>query len=596
VNSETGLIARTLSGFETLLALDQSILDAFPCAAYACSADGAIVRFNRRATALWGRIPRPGDAHELFFPAVRLFRSDGTPLLRSATPMETALRTGRSQHEREVVIERPDGSRVTALINIEVLKSDGRIEGAIGFLQDLGPSEHHKASAFEAEYRALEIFDALPIAIYATDAEGTVTFFNRAAADLVGREPQIGKDKWCVSWRLRDADGSPMRHDECPMALSLKKKRAIRGIEAYLERPDGTVIPFAPYPTPMFSASGELIGAVNMLLDLRERRRAEEAAQHLASIVESSDDAIVSKDLNGIIKTWNKGAERLFGYTAEEVVGKPITIIIPEDRQSEEPHILERIRRGEPIEHYETRRVRKDGSFVDISLTVSPVRDVDGRVVGASKIARDISERKQAEMQRNLLVAELSHRVKNALATVASIARQSFSSNPDPIAAQRSFLDRIQALSQTHSRLAETKWSGVSLETLFLDELAPYRQDNGANVHVSGPPTTLNPKHAVILAMAVHELATNAAKYGALSTRKGSVEVVWESDGQGQLRIHWTESGGPRVVPPTRSGFGRLLVERVLASDLGGSVQMDFAENGLRCVVTLPMNAADDDN
>jgi PAS domain S-box-containing protein len=343
----------------------------------------------------------------------------------------------------------------------------------------------------------------------------------------------------------------------------------------------------------VLKSDGRIEGAIGFLHDLGERGWTDEAAQHLASIVESSDDAIVSKDLNGIIRTWNKGAERLFGYTAEEVVGKPITIIIPEDRQSEEPHILEQIRRGKSIEHYETQRVRKDGSFVDISLTVSPVRDVDGRIVGASKIARDISERKQAEMQRDLLVAELSHRVKNALATVTSIARQSFSSNPDPIDAQRSFLARIHALSQTHSRLAETRWSGVSLETLFLDELAPYRQDNGSNVHLSGPPTTLNPKHAVILAMAVHELATNAAKYGALSTRKGSVEVVWESDGQGQLRIRWTESGGPKVVPPTRSGFGRLLVERVLASDLGGSVQMDFAENGLRCIITLPTNASD---
>ncbi|MDW6023607.1 PAS domain S-box protein [Mesorhizobium sp. BAC0120] len=511
----------------------------------------------------------------------------------NAAPMEVALRTGNSQDEREIVIGRPDGSRTTVLTNVEVLKTDDRVEGAIGFLQEVRCSESHPDFPLEADSRVREIFDALPVAIYATDADGTLTFFNRAAAELAGRKPHAGKDKWCVSWRLRHADGSLMPHEECPMAQSIKEQRPIRGMEAYLERPDGTMIPFAPYPTPMFSLSGKLMGAVNMLIDLRDSRRANEAAQHLAAIVESSDDAIVSKDLKGIIRTWNKGAERLFGYRAQEVIGKPITIIIPGDRQDEEPHILERIGRGEPIEHYETRRVRKDGSIVDISLTVSPVRDAHGRVVGASKIARDISERKQAEMQRDLLVAELSHRVKNALATVTSIARQSFASNPDPVDAQRSFLARIHALSKTHSRLAESRWSGVSLETLFLDELAPYRQDNGSNVRVWGQPIMLAPKHAVILAMAAHELATNAAKHGALSTRAGSVEVIWEPDEQGRIQIRWIEKGGPKLVPPTRSGFGRLLVERVLASDLGSSVQMDFAENGLRCIITLPTLMSD---
>src|SRR3984885_6064439 len=149
-------------------------------------------------------------------------------------------------------------------------------------------------------------------------------------------------------------------------------------------------------------------------------------AQHLAAIVESSDDAIISKDLNGIIQTWNRGAERVFGYTADEVIGKPVTILMPADRLDEEPGILARIRRGERIDHYETVRQRKDGSLIDISLTVSPMRNGSGEIVAASKIARDISEQKRAESQRALLTAELNHRVKNTLATVISIARQSF--------------------------------------------------------------------------------------------------------------------------------------------------------------------------
>jgi PAS domain S-box-containing protein len=311
----------------------------------------------------------------------------------------------------------------------------------------------------------------------------------------------------------------------------------------------------------------------------------------LAAIVDSSDDAIVSKDLNGVIVSWNRGAERLFGYSADEVVGKPITIIIPEDHRDEEPEILGRIRRGERVEHYETIRRRKDGSFVDISLSVSPIRDAAGRVVGASKIARDISDRKRADEERNLLVAELSHRVKNTLATVISIAHQSFSRGANPEDARRSFDARVRALAQTHSRLAETHWSGVAIETMLLDELAPYRHDNGGNLRLSGPPVFLNPRCTLTLGLAIHELATNAAKYGALSTLTGKVNVNWVAKpGTGKLTIRWTESGGPAVRPPERCGFGRLLLERVLGSDLHGTVEMDFAAGGFDCSIGLPLD------
>jgi PAS domain S-box-containing protein len=155
-------------------------------------------------------------------------------------------------------------------------------------------------------------------------------------------------------------------------------------------------------------------------------REAEERLRWLACIVESSDDAIISKNLDGIITSWNKGAERLFGYTAEEAVGKPVTILIPPDRHNEERIILERIQRGERIEHYETVRMRKDGSSVVISLTVSPVENVEGRIVGASKIARDITERKLAEARERALIAEITHmnRVATAGGLSASIAHE----------------------------------------------------------------------------------------------------------------------------------------------------------------------------
>ena len=202
--------------------------------------------------------------------------------------------------------------------------------------QPLGPDGRHLES----------LIQALPAAIYTTDALGRITFFNEAAAELWGCRPEIGKSEFCGSWKLYWPDGRPLPHGECPMAVALKEQRVVRGMEAVAERPDGTRVHFVPYPTPLYDDSGTLIGAVNMLIDISDRKRADADAQRLASIVESSDDAIISKDLDGIITSWNRGAERLFGYTAEEVIGKPVTILIPEDRLNEEPEILERIAPG----------------------------------------------------------------------------------------------------------------------------------------------------------------------------------------------------------------------------------------------------------
>jgi PAS domain S-box-containing protein len=180
---------------------------------------------------------------------------------------------------------------------------------------------------------ARAIMETLPVAIYITDAAGRITYYNSAAVALWGCAPELGKAEFCGSWRLYWSDGTPMRHAECPMALALEQGKPVRGVEAVAERPDGSRVPFIPYPTPMHDASGKLVGAVNMLIDIAERKQVEYSALLLAAVVESSDDAIVSKDLNGIVASWNQGAERLFGYTAEEMIGKSITILIPSDRR-----------------------------------------------------------------------------------------------------------------------------------------------------------------------------------------------------------------------------------------------------------------------
>ena len=238
----------------------------------------------------------------------------------------------------------------------------------------------------------------------------------------------------------------------------------------------------------------------------------------MASIVDSSDDAIVSKNLDGIITSWNRGAERVFGYAAEEAIGQPITIVIPKDRQDEERTILTRIRRGERIDHFETVRQRKDGSLILVSLTVSPVKSANGEVVGASKIARDITAQKRSQEQIAILAREAEHRSKNLLANVIATVQLSQSDTPEGL--KKAIEGRIQALANVHSLFVQTRWIGAELSTIATQELAPYGKGE-ERAQIQGPQVLLAPDIAQSIAVILHELATNAAKYGALSVAEG---------------------------------------------------------------------------
>jgi PAS domain S-box-containing protein len=367
--------------------------------------------------------------------------------------------------------------------------------------------------------------------------------------------------------------------------------------------------------TPLVSRSGELLGMISthwrephhpsedslrlidMLArqgaDLIERNRNEAARldgeaklRLLASIVESSDDAIVTKDLDGIITSWNRGAERIFGYSAKEAIGKPVTILIPPDRHDEEPTILERVRRGDRIDHYETVRLHKDGSRLNISLTVSPLRDAAGNIVGASKIARDITDRKRAEAQIVVLAREAEHRAKNVLATVQATVHLSHSDTPEGL--KRSIEGRIQALANVHRLFVETRWTGADLRTLALDELSPYCQEGDARAQVDGTNVTVKPEVAQALAVILHELATNAAKYGALSVPGGRVHLGWSQASGQRLILRWTETGGPAAKPPTHQGFGTRVMKSVIGS-LKGDIRPEWREDGLVCEIAIPV-------
>jgi PAS domain S-box-containing protein len=309
----------------------------------------------------------------------------------------------------------------------------------------------------------------------------------------------------------------------------------------------------------------------------------------LAAIVEHSDDAIVSKDLNGIITSWNAGAEQIFGYKAAEIVGQSILTLIPPDRHSEEEFILDKMRKGERIKHFDTVRRRKDGTLVDVSLTVSPIFS-DGRVVGVSKIARDITARKQTQLAQTLLLRELNHRTKNLLAIADAIVRQTSKSSPPEELVDR-ISRRLHALSVSQDLMIDSEWRGADITNIIQWQLASIIDDHASRIKLNGPSCTLTPRTAQAMGLAIFELATNALKFGALSAKSGTVKVDWSLDdygGKREFHMSWQELGGPPVRQPAHCGFGSVIIERMVARSLLGSAKVTYAPAGLIWELVAP--------
>jgi PAS domain S-box-containing protein len=582
--------------FDEILDLSEFILDLLPIGILVCDRSGVIVRHNRAAADLLGRKPKSGDTMEQLYGAYRSL--DGGNGLHEL--VADALNGGTPSVNRVMLCERADASPVSIMLSVHALKDPlGSVIGAIVCLQDVRSLDQQQAIALESQRRSRKWLEALPVAVYATDAEGRITFYNEAAVDLWGCRPEIGKSLWCGSWRLYRPDGRPLPHDECPMAVALRERRAIKGEDAVAERPDGTRVRFRAYPTPLLDETGAMVGALNTLIDLTENAHAEEIRQRLVSIVESSQDAIVAKDLDGVITSWNRGAEQLFGYTAEEAVGKLITILIPDDHLNEEPEILNRIRRGDKIDHYETVRRRKDGSLVEISLMVSPIKDAEGRIVGASKIARDITERRRAEEQRHLLLREMNHRVKNLFALAGGVVTLSARSAETPADLAAAVRERLAALARAHDltlpdlATGELKAESVtSLHDLISTIVSPFddTKPGCGRVAIDGPEVAVGGNAVTSLALLLHEFATNAAKYGAFSVPGGHVEADWSIEND-VLLLKWQERGGPPIESPAddSAGFGTMLSRRVVGGQLGGRITHVWNPDGLTINLSLPL-------
>jgi PAS domain S-box-containing protein len=467
-NLEQVAISAVPTALDRIVRSSAAFIDSLPVGVYCCDPDGFLSQYNDRAAELWGRTPAIGDLTQRYCGALASYRLDGASMAPHELPMAEALQTGEAVRDRELVIERPDGRRLTILVNVNpMFDEQGRVSGAVNCFQDVTELRRMQTETREGRHVFINIMNALPSAVYATDPKGYLIYYNTAAIKMWGFEPKLRDQQWCGSWKIYSPEGVHIPHDQCPMAVALREQRPVRGIEAVAERPDGTRVPFLPYPTPIFSTDGKMVGAVNLLYDLTETKR--------------------------------------------------------------------------------------------------------------------------AEAQQKALIDELNHRVKNTLATVQSLAAQSFRDSGEASCAKQVFEQRLLALSRTHDQLTRERWEWADLKAIIGDVLAPHRAEQ---IHLDEEPVRLPPKVALTLAMVLHELATNAAKYGSLSVPDGALSVSWSAEGEGRdrrLKLAWRESNGPLVVPPVRKGFGSKLIERSVAQDLGGQVQLVFDPNGLRytCDVAL---------
>lgn len=343
----------------------------------------------------------------------------------------------------------------------------------------------------------------------------------------------------------------------------------------------------------------ELADSVNAMARALEGRQMalQDSEARFRSVVETAADGIVTINERGIIEAVNPEAERLFGHRRDELIGHNVRILMPSpDRERHDGYVARYLRTGEARIIGIGRDVtgqRKDGGTFPISLSIGEF-DLHGTRYFTG-IVRDISERRQFEQHQRLLVAEIDHRAKNLLAAVQSMILLSKREARSVDNYTATLVGRIGAMSRTHDLLSRDNWEGVRLHDLVRGELFALAGENSDVVVIAGDDVLLEPRPAQTLALAVHELTTNAAKYGALSVPEGCVTISSSiqrgADGR-VLRLRWVESGGPEVQPPGRRGFGSTLIERGIAHDLGGSTRTDFPPEGLRCDIEIPLERA----
>jgi len=445
------------------------------------------------------------------------------------------------------------------------------------------------------------MIDVFPLATFICGPDARLLRYNRRAEELWGFAPQTDGHRFGGARRLYRADGTLIPPSERPVEQVLRTGVGLRDFELIVERQDGSQIRVLAHIEPLFDENGRIVGAVNCMQDITAARRVEDAwresEQRLAATYAHAAIGITEVDEEGRVLRTNAAASAISGYDRDELIGTSLfDITHPDDREWDRDNYRDQVKGKDPGYIVEKRLIRKDGRMIWVDVRSSTVRDATGRFLYGIRVVHDITDRKHAEMQQKLLLDELNHRVKNTLATVQSLATQTLRSAASPEDFRRTFEARIVALSRTHDLLTRRSWQGADLADVVMQQLGPYAL-HPPRLDMRGEAVALTPRAALTLSMVVHELATNAAKYGALSTPEGRLQVHWTVErrdadaGQAADRVTltWQERGGPPVVAPERRGFGSRLIERS-TSELDGEGQLEFDPAGLRYWITIPLS------
>ena len=491
-----------------------------------------------------------------------------------------------------------EGARwVTAEGSIE-RDSHGRAVRVRGITRDVTARKQAEQGLQESERKLRELLGALPAAIHTTDTAGRITFCNKAAVDLWGVSPQLGKDKCSDLGRLYYPDGTLMPVDVCPTKLCLTERRALQGREAIFERSDGRRIPIIPYPVPLTDEDGKVVGVVSMKLDISERKKAELAlAERNIQLALAGKAALVGSfayDTDTEIMQISEGYAAIHGFpegTVEKARSECLADVHPDDigRVTQLRSEAFRGRRREYSVEYRIIRAASEVRWVETRCFIS--YDGEGRPHRVVGVSIDMTERKRVEEQQRTLVAELDHRVKNVLATVQAVAAHTMDASSSMEHFVAALDGRIRSMGSTHELLSHRRWLGIPLAELVQRELAPYT--TGANTEIGGPEVMLSAEAGQTMGMVLHELVTNAAKYGALSAPSGRVSIRWRLPANGsasdRLVFKWRESGGPLVVSPRKCSYGMHVVRELVPYELGGTVDYVLSPEGAQCLMDIPL-------
>ena len=311
--------------------------------------------------------------------------------------------------------------------------------------------------------------------------------------------------------------------------------------------------------------------------------------QRHEAILDSTSDAIYSLSPDLTVETWNQGAVRLYGYELHEIIGRSERILCHDQDAAVLDELVTRVGCENLPARVDMARRRKDGSLLHVIVSLAPLRNEAGELAGYAVIEHDITERKAAERTQKMLLGELSHRVKNTLAAVQSIANHTLRNVPEPAEFAATFSGRVQAMARAHDVLTQRAWQGADVATLISEQLLIGSESSG-RVLCAGPDIMLDAQAALVLALMLHELGTNARKHGALKSPQGKVLLEWKLGERAPetLQLTWRETDGPRVTSPSRRGFGSQLIEHSL-STIGGSAAIHFEPAGVRCEMIVPL-------